>query len=73
MKRFYEEVALINKKVALINEKAALRNIEVELLRRFPAPGIHSISMPYFINNLSTNYVLAQALHLLSSTSPALR
>ena len=50
---------------ALRNTETALRNIEVELLRRLPAPGIHSISMPYFINNLSMNYVLAHALHQL--------
>ena len=60
-----ELTALRNTETALRVENAALRNIEVELLRRLPAPGIHTISMPYFINNLSMNYVLAHALHQL--------
>ena len=35
---------------ALYHE-AALTNLEVEPLKRLPPPGIHFVSMPYFINN----------------------
>ena len=35
--------------IALTNEKAALTNKETELLKRLPVPGIHSVSMPYFM------------------------
>ena len=46
-----EKTALTNKEIALTNEKTALTNKEVEVLKRLPLPGIHSVSMPYFINN----------------------
>jgi hypothetical protein len=46
-----ELTTLTNKEIALTNEKAALTNEKVELLKRLPLPGIHSVSMPYFINN----------------------
>ena len=35
--------------IALTTEKAALTNKETELLKRLPVPGIHSVSMPYFM------------------------
>ena len=44
-----KEAALTTKEAALTNEKAALTNKETELLKRLPVPGIHSVSMPYFM------------------------
>jgi chromosome segregation ATPase len=46
-----KEIALTNEKAALTTKEAALTNEKVELLKRLPLPGIHSVSMPYFINN----------------------
>ena len=44
-----ELIALTTYEAALTNEKAALTNLETELLKRLPVPGIHSVSMPYFM------------------------
>ena len=46
-----KEAALTNEKAALMNEKTALTYEKVELLKRLPLPGNHSVSMPYFIDN----------------------
>ena len=35
----------------LTTKEAALTNKDVELLKRLPLPGIHSVSMLYFIDN----------------------
>ena len=35
--------------IALTTQEAALTNLETELLKRLPVPGIHSVSMPYFM------------------------
>jgi hypothetical protein len=40
-----ELTALTNKEAALTNKEAALTNEKVELLKRLPVPGIHSVSM----------------------------
>ena len=44
-----ELTALTNEKTALTYKETALTNKETELLKRLPVPGIHSVSMPYFM------------------------
>ena len=44
-----ELIALTNKEAALTTKEAALTNKETELLKCLPVPGIHSVSMPYFM------------------------